>query len=122
MTVDSRSRRLWDAMNGIEESVSRLHVVRDLLNVAIRRNTNEFENVCYLTTAVDMIDDIEDDCLERFNSAFEVVMGTDVSLDAVNEHETVGVDEGNLADPYSLDEETYNQMVREYEQNVVSFG
>lgn len=120
MTVDSR--RLWDAMNGIEESVSRLHVVKDLLNVAIRRNTNEFENVCYLTTAVDMIDDIEDDCLERFNSAFEVVMGTDVSLDAVNEHETVGVDEGNLADPYSLDEETYNQMVKEYEQNVVSFG
>jgi hypothetical protein len=116
------SDRLWTVMNDIEESVSRLHTVKDLLTVAIRRNTNEFENVCYLTTALDLIDDIEDDCLERFNSAFEVVMNAGATLDATHQQETVGVDEGNLADPYSLDEETYNQMVSEYERNVVSFG
>lgn len=116
------SDRLWTVMNDIEESMSRLHVLKDLLNVAIRRNTNEFESVCYLTTAVDLIDDIEDDCLERFNTAFEVVMNAGVTLEAAHMQETVGVDEGNLADPYSLDEETYNQMVKEYEQNVVSFG
>ena len=116
------SDRLWSVMNDIEESMSRLHVVKDLLNVAIRKNSSDFENVCHLTTAVDLIDDIEDDCLERFNAAFDVVMDARATLEAAHRQETVGVDEGNLADPYSLDEETYNQMVKEYEQNVVSFG
>jgi len=121
------SDRLWNVMNDIEESMVRLSSVRDLLNVAVRRNSGDFDSVCNLITAIDLLDDIEGDFRDKFMSAFDVVMeaGSTIESVSVNLDGEVGLDvvSDYLPDePYSLDEETYNQMVREYDNHVVSFG
>lgn len=120
--------QLWSVMNDVEENLVRLSSVKDLLSVAIRRNRGDFESVCYLMTAIDLIDDIEDEGQEVFNRAFDVVMETRSALESVRQTADVGFDgdevvPNHLGDtPYSLDEETYQQMVRDYDNNVIAFS